>query len=290
MICTFLCAPYLIKAQKVESILYEADSLYNRGEWQWAKLTYEKAIYIVSLPGSNLSADTAALLRNEALLKKTYCYKAMNQFADAQKNIERADLTNLPDSLHFHIRYETALCAYLAENYNEAYNYVLQLRYFIKDTTLTQQVDFLEILTLNELMRWEEAKKLLAAYIQKYRLDADAEKIYAFLKNPKIRNVEKAVVLSTFLPGVGQMYAGYPFRGMVSATLQLACFTFGAYSIWKGYYLSGFFTGFVLLQTFYSGGIRHTRYLAEKKNKERISNYNNRVKEFILQAESARFK
>jgi tetratricopeptide (TPR) repeat protein len=284
LICTFLCAPFLIKAQNISEAFVKADSLYEAGSLQEARLMYERIIFMLNQ--SSLPPDSLQELKNEALLKKTFCYKAHSNFAEAQKTIERADVTNLSDSLNFLIRYETSLCTYLAEHYNEAYNYILQLKYFVKDTTLTNQVDFLEILTLNELKRWQEAKKLCAAYIQKNNLKANVEELYAFLQNPKIRNPEKAVILSTFLPGVGQMYAGYPFRGIVSAALQLACFSFGAYSIWQGYYLSGFFTGFVLLQAFYSGGIRHTRYLVEKRNKERITSYNESVKNFLLKAES----
>jgi tetratricopeptide (TPR) repeat protein len=249
-----------------------------------ARLAYERIIF--SVQSSRYPSDSIQLFKNEALLKKTYTYKADTLYKEALQTIERTDANNLPDEESFVLRYETSLCAYLAGNYNEAYNYILQLKYFIKDTTFTNRVDFLEILTLNELQRWEEAKKLTTAYIRKNNLQASADELYAFLKNPKIRKPEKAILLSTFMPGVGQWYAGYPFRGMVSATLQLACFTFGAYSIWQRYYLSGFFTGFVLLQAFYSGGIRHTGYLVEKKNQERIESYNGRVKEFIIQAET----
>lgn len=288
MTCIFLCAPFLISAQGIHALFNVADSLSAAHQTQQARLAYEKIVFV--LQSSSLPSDSAQQLKNEALLKKTFSYKAEALYTEALQTIERTDANNLSDSASFVLRYETSLCAYLAGNYNESYNYILQLKYFIKDTLLTSQVDFLEILTLNELKRWEEAKKLTAAYIQKNNLPANVDELYAFLKNPKIRNPEKAVLLSTFLPGVGQWYAGYPFRGMVSATLQLACFTFGAYSIWQKYYLSGFFTGFVLLQAFYSGGIRHTSYLVEKKNKERIGSYNGRVKEFILQSETQKLQ
>lgn len=288
MICTFLCVPFLTKAQALINLFAEADSLYTADEWQQARLAYERIVF--TLNQSSLSADSIQRLKNEALLKKTYAYKAEANFTEAQKTIERADVNNLPDSANFLIRYETSLCAYLSGHYNEAYNYILQLKYFVKDTSLTQEVNFLEILALNELQRWEEAKKLCAAYIQKNNLNANVDELYAFLKNPKLRNPDKAVLLSTFMPGVGQIYAGYLFRGMVSATLQLACFSFGAYSIWQRYYLSGFFTGFVLLQVFYTGGIRYTRELVEKKNKERISSYNEQVKQFIIDSEMNKLK
>jgi tetratricopeptide (TPR) repeat protein len=287
LICTFLCAPFLISAQAIDDLFRLADSLYAAHEMPQARLTYERIVFASQISG--LPIDSVQKFKNEALLKKTYTYKAEALYKEALQTIERTDANNLPDSLNFVLRYETSLCAYLAGNYNEAYNYILQLKYFIKDTMLTSQVDFLEILTLNELQRWEEAKKLTAAYIRKNNLQANADELYTFVQHPKIRKPEKAILLSTFLPGVGQWYAGYPFRGMVSATLQLACFTFGAYSIWQRYYLSGFFTGFVLLQAFYSGGIRHTGYLVEKKNKERIESYNGRVREFIIQSETQKF-
>lgn len=72
--------------------------------------------------------------------------------------------------------------------------------------------------------------------------------------------------MSTFLPGLGQMYAGYPLEGIFNLGLQSTCLGLGLYSAYYKYYLTGYFEGFALFPKFYFGGTIRTEYLVEKKN------------------------
>ena len=271
LICIFLCVPFLTKAQ-----FTTADSLFKLGLYYDAGIAYERVIFNNPTPE----------VKQEALLRKSYTYKLRHYFTEALQTLERTDLTDQPDSVQFTFRYEMALNAYLAQHYAAAQNQLLQLKYFIPDTALTNQTLYLEILTLHALNRPTEADSVFKIYAQVYKLPVQTIAAYHQIEKPQLKNPKKAERLAMFLPGVGQMYAGYPVRGLTSAGLQTAALTFGVFSMVNGNYLLGFFSGFGLLQAFYFGSLRHTQYLVEKKNAELTQAYQEKLKQVILQQET----
>ncbi|MEL7001866.1 MAG: tetratricopeptide repeat protein [Bacteroidota bacterium] len=270
MIFTFLCAPFFTNGQSEF-----ADSLFSAGDYNYAKLEYERVVF----------ASTNRDVINNALLKKGYCLKNLGDYSEAYKTIERANLFGNNDTVNYIMRSEIALNAYLAGEYIVALNQILQIDYFTKDQEKKDQILFLKILCLNELQRWNEAKEIFTEYAKINDLQNDPNEVYSFLEKPKIRDPKKAEKLSYILPGVGQMYAGYFGKGLFSSLTQLVLVSFGAYSIYEGYFFTGAFTGIGLFYAFYSGGIRHARYLAEKKNAEKVEKYNARVRKVILDNE-----
>lgn len=275
LICIFLCVPFFTNGQASF-----ADSLFQTGDYNYAKLEYERLAY----------SSTDRSIVNNALLKKGYCYKTLGNYAEAYKTIERANLFGDNDSMNYVMRFEIAINAYLAQEYTVALNQLLQIDYFIKDQKKKDETLFLQILCLNELQRWEEAKEKFAVYIELNNLNENPDEVYAFLEKPKLRDPKKAETLSYILPGVGQMYAGYFGKGLFSSFTQLVLVSFGAYSIYEGYFFTGAFTGIGLFYAFYSGGIRHARFLTEKKNAEKVEKYNSAVRKVILAAEQSKIK
>lgn len=275
LICVFLCGTFLTtKAQPLGSY---ADSLWRAKDYRNAALAFEYQYF---------TANTDAQ-RNEALLQKTWCYKALKQFDKAQKTAERIALPSLRnDTAQAAVYYELALCAYLAEHYNESLHFVLQGRHFIKDSSLTANLLPLEILSLNELRRWDEGKAKFEQYAQQNGIGASQrDSLYRFVRNPRLRNPDKAHLLSMIFPGAGQWYAGYPSKGITSLAIQTLSLGFGVYSFWHKYYFSGFFTGAGLFNMFYQGGGRYAYYLAQEKNKQLTRRYNDPIKQTIIRTE-----
>lgn len=270
MIYIFLCVPFFTNGQ-----ISFADSLFDIGEYNYAKLEYERVVYS--------SGDQETV--NLALLKKGYCLKKLGEFSKAYKTIERANLFSGNDSLNFTLRFEIALNAYLAKEYNVALNQLKQVEYFTPDSLMKNEALYLHILSLNELQQWTEAKEKFNAYAQLNNLKENPDEVYGFLHKPRIRDPKKAQTLSYILPGVGQMYAGYFGKGLFSSVVQLGLISFGAYNIYKGSFFTGAFTGIGLFYAFYSGGIRHAKFLTEKRNKEKIEKYNAGVREIIIRTE-----
>ncbi len=278
--CRFLSVLFLISREASAQSLLIADSLMAKQEYALAAVYYEKAIF----DQDQTLPDNFRILTNQILHKKIQCQKALRTFEDAWQTAQRFDLEEPNDTLQFKLRYEGALCAYLSQRYNEAFGQMQQTRFYIRDTTLTTPLDVLEILTLNELERWEESKVLFSRYAARNQLKINVEELYRFLRK-KPKNPDKAQLLSFLMPGLGQAYAGYPLEGISSVGLQVLALGFGVYHVLNRYYLIGFFTGAGLFQTFYFGGARRASIMAEETNRKRKARNNQRIRALLVENE-----
>ncbi|HAA12044.1 MAG TPA: hypothetical protein DCE41_10235 [Cytophagales bacterium] len=249
-----------------------ADSLVAKADWLGARLAYERVVYQTQDPTE----------RNWALLGKARTFKAVNRYAEAQRTVERANAFVGPDSLRYLLKYEAALTAYLAGNYQAARTHAQQVRFLMATTPYRWQTFHLELLALHAEQRWAEAKALLNEFGGECGLGLDAEALYGEL--PKLKNQDTAEWLHLFMPGSGQWYAGYFWQGATSATINLAAITFALYHFWQGYYLLGAFTGAALFYAFYSGGYRHTGTLVQQRNAKITEEYNQQVNAQLLDA------
>jgi len=241
-------------------------------------VAYERVVYQAQDP----------TVRNRALLGKSRAFKAQNRYADAQRTVERANAFAGPDSLRYLLKYEAALTAYLAGDYQAARNHAQQVRFLMAATPYRWQVFHLELLALHAERRWEEAKALLSEFSEESGLGLDAEELYGEL--PKLKKQDTAEWLHLFLPGTGQWYAGYFWQGATSATINLTAIGFALFHFWQGYYLLGAFTGAALFYAFYSGGYRHTGTLVQQRNAIMTEEYNTVVNARLLAAVSAQQK
>ncbi|WP_169704725.1 hypothetical protein [Runella slithyformis] len=265
------------------------DSLMAAGQFDLAAVFYEKDLFDRSQRTDSVNADTYRLVVNDLLLKKIQCQKYLKRFEDAWQTAQRMDLSEANDSLQYRLRYEVALTGYLSRHYGEAHGQILQTRFYVRDSTLLASLDVLEILTLNELERWEESKEIFRRYAVRNGITTDVEELYKFLKK-KPKSPEKAQLLSFIMPGVGQMYAGYPKEGLVSIGLQTLALGFGVYHVWHRYYLIGFFTGAGMFQAFYFGGARRAELMAEETNRKRKAKNNQLLRTVLIESENKKGK
>ena len=262
-----------------ENNFHSADSLMVLGQYQYAAIEYERGYF--------LSEDISE--RNSALLHKAECYKALKKFDLAEKCLMRINYFNLPDTIVYLAREQTALCAYLAEHFSTAESQLLQLRYLIKDTSFFSKSLLLYTLVLNELDKWDEAKSALHQWVNctafsnptKDSLNREVDILYNNKNYPKLKKVETARMLSFIVPGTGQIYAGYFWEGVANASMQGAALLLTAYGIYTGYYATSAIIWFSLFQKLYSGAITRTEYLVEKRNYKLARNYNDRIKNYI---------
>lgn len=245
-----------------------------------AGIGYDQIAY---LSGENI-------VKTKALLKKADCYLARKEFAKAEIVLSRIYYADLNDSLIYFARYKTALASYLNSNFSEAESQVIQAKSFINDSGLVYQFYPLYVLILNESKKYQEAKEVLKAYttylvkdtLQKNIILNEIDQQYQISKIPKLKDPEKAKKLSMFLPGTGQLYAGYFWEGALNVTLQLAGLGFTGLCIWEKYYFTGAFVGFSIFQKFYGGGMNRAQFLTEKRNYIKTRTFNDKVKNYLL--------
>ncbi len=252
-----------------------ADSLFKAANFKQAALEYE---HVVFLNGDSKEKATA-------LLQKSYCLKNIGEYEKAYRTLQRINLSNLPDSIQFKIRYENLLDAYLSGNEQEAETAIADIDYNTKDPELLAKCLYLKIIVRNDFFKWIEADSLMKIYLNINHINADSAHIEALLKKPHLINERTAKILSYIIPGSGQMYSGHVFRGLTSIVFQGAFLGYTIMSIKNGFYISGFAVGFGVFQMFYLGGAKYAFYLAEKKNEKKINLYNKKIKEFLLNTE-----
>lgn len=259
-----------------------ADSLKQAGRYDYASIEYERAYFYAD----DVSTRAAALLR------KAECLKAVEKFDMAEKCLMRMNYFGLADSMTYQARYEAALCAYLAGHFANAESQLMQLFIpgSVKNPQLTAGALPIYTLVLNELQKWEEAKQKFHEWVGFLDLPSHAkdslydhiENLYSKKNQPKLKKQGTAKVLSSIIPGSGQVYAGYFWEGVANAFLQGTTLLLTAYGIYTGYYITSVVVSFGLFQKFYAGAIVRTEYLVEKKNYELTRKYNDALKKKII--------
>lgn len=205
--CTFLCAICITKAQDAK-LLNEADSLFSAGHYFEASLAYERVLFI----GSDLPD------RYYAVNRKTQCLKQQRLFEQAVHFIKPYLSENLPDSARYQLLIEQIVCAYLAGNYKTAISIIEQIKIQFPLQKADSKLLLIEILSLNQLQQWKQAAEAYAVFVRKGNDLITIENPY--LQLPRLKSVDKAQWLATFIPGAGQMYAGKPLEALVSIIIQ----------------------------------------------------------------------
>ena len=275
--CIFLCALFSISAPAATG---KADSLFQLGAFREASIEYDRLLY-----SSENSTDAAF-----AILGKVECLKQTGRYLQAKNLLTDVPANNLPDSLHVRIRYQSALCAYLAGDFSLAESELKLLATMHPGRVTSQEAGLLNILVLNEKNDYTGAASLLPEYITGLgwsRQTTDslilaANRVYHRKNLPRIVKPQRATILSVFLPGLGQAYAGYPGEGLISLAVNLSSIGIMVVGGINSYYITGYVAGAGLFQKFYFGGQTRAEYLARRHNYLSSRAFNQKAKEFLL--------
>ncbi len=218
------------------------------------------------------------IIRMQALLARTWALKHLGEFDQAFENLRRASPRALPPELQYRIHHERTLLMYLREDWEGVLAESARLGHLVQNPDWRLLSGYLPVLALMELERWEEAGAEMQAYLDKLGLSTSLS-----ASPPDRLNSRKAALLSTFIPGSGQMYAGKTGEGLGSLGLQLAALGWGVYNVYTGYYVTALFTGGGLFQAFYFGGIERAEYHAVERNRTESGKYKREVTAWFLE-------
>ncbi len=248
LICIFLFGFFISKAQS------QTDLLFRGEQYELAAIGYEQLYY------EQAHSDSGIYY----LLKKAECYKRLGRLDKAYKTLTRVSSPK-SDTLQILVLKQKVALSFLTENFQETHQHLLRCK--LKGIDQDQELIFYEFLALISLTRWEEARELLYQNQGVFKLSND-EVESIFPKKMKVKNPEKAYNISIFLPGIGQAYAGYPLKGLVSGTVQTGLVAFSLYSLYTKYFFSGALVGVSLFYSFYLGGANYAEKLAILRNQE----------------------
>ncbi len=250
----------------------KAETYFNSGDYNNSALEYERLAY--------LSENNE--LKTRALLDKANCYKLTHDYEKSLSTLYRIKQTGVNDSLLSVIKYEIALISYMLKDYNKAGDELRNMK-LLSDSTLFNRYQFLYIIVLNEQRKWEEAEKEFETYCEYNTLGFKSDSLYQ--EKPDLKKIKKARRLSTFMPGVGQMYAGKPFNGIVNILLNGSGSLLTYYCFANNFYIIGVFTGITSVYRFYSGGVRNAGFIAKQTNDKNAAIFNDMIKKIILNNE-----
>lgn len=258
----------------------EGELLMTSGQYQKAGIFFERSFF---------EAENQEY-RAKALLKKADCYLALSAFGDASRVLSRIPYAGLGDTISVIARQKSALAAYLEGDFPMAESQLVQALALIEDSSLTQHLIPFQALVLNEQQKWVEAKSVLQTYLNRLPITDEERKIQRALIDkqydrsniPKLKNPEKAKMLSTFLPGLGYLYAGNWSEGIWNVGLQALGLGLTGFGIFYQFYFTSAFVSISIFQKFYAGGITRSAFHAKKWNYEKSLAFNQESKRLIL--------
>lgn len=283
LICIFLCGSFSLNADvpvEEDSLLLKAQNLYEQGNYFEAGIAFERAYFFSSETKKRLQAN---LGRAKAL-------KQTGEFIKARNDLQRSlHLRQFPD-LHFASMYELAFCEYMAGNYSNSAGVTEQIKHFYPEKYDQKKILRLDALANVMSENFIDAQEMTLELIMKIHTDPETAdslivrtmQLFCECAQPWERSVKTASRLSTFIPGAGQAYAGYPGKGLLNAGSQLVSLGLAAYMGYNNLFVSGFVIGLGMFQSFYFGGIRQAGYLAEQRNLKEMGAYKELLKDFII--------
>ena len=216
--------------------------------------------------------------RYATLLQKVHIYNQAGLFHQAINQVERTREYALTGDEKSQLKYEELLNSFL----NNDYGYCTTFHFDSNEvTSYSKEIALMQLYSLNELQEWTNCKRQMLTYIN--RMDTTkAKEILALPETYNYKDPAKSKRLSSYLPGLGEIYAGYPVKGVTSFVLTTGFLAFAGYNFYFHYYVTGFFSGLFPMTKFYSGGKRLIVNLANSHNEQEVNKIKRRYSNEIL--------
>ena len=261
----FLCAPFSSRAQQGAADSYAAEAL------RW-----EREIFLSSTPSEF----------NRALMQKVEVRKQQGLWSDAVAELGRVRTFALTDEELADYYYQRALCGYLAAEFEGSLAAIDEARLGLYDTTALARLDLIEALAAGEVGLWSRSEEAARRVVARIENQADREVAAERLAEiydgaPKLRSLQLAWWLS-LVPGVGQIYAGEVWSGVVSLAVNGGLVAFGVGEIVARHWLSAWLVGGGLLSNTYFVGQERARILTERRNTRVLRKHNDLLRAELL--------
>ncbi len=271
-ICIFLCV--ILSTNRIIASDYYSNALriFSEGRFYSASIEFERALFY----------ETDIIKIAWCKYYKSVCYKELGESKRALEELSGINPVSLSDSLFFLVRYEQSLCNYLNNYPVQSLWNIDEIRMRIPDSLKTIDIIPLNVLCLNSLRKWKEAKVLWNYFLDNSGLSDSARTVirtevynlYDKRNIPKYHSTRKAEILSGIIPGSGQIYSGAFFEGSFNFVLNAAILGYSFYEFYTKYYFTGYIVGLSLFNKTYHGGIHRASLLADEKNLNALNKFN----------------
>ena len=273
----FLCATITANSQVGFN---EAKLLMKEGQYSQANLAYE---YIV------FQSDDPKII-SQARLGRARALKKMAEYGRAAEVLSTINLLSADSDLQSAILYEEILIKYLNADYQGALSKGLFGKSLFKGGEYRQAFLLLMSLTNYQLQNFKEGQDFGITYLEMLNTGEEAQLLtqFALLNKQgfrKLKDPERANHLSTFLPGLGQVYAGYTGEGLLSFGLHTLSLGGAVWTALSGYYMTAWLGAAIIILRLHAGGRLRATELAAKKNRLEIHQYSQPIIDFLLRTD-----
>lgn len=225
-------------------------------------------------------AATSPAAHNAAVLAKCEVRKAQGLYKEAMEELARLYTYALSPEQMEQYYTQKALCGYLAGDFDTSLAAAEEAQYYVAESDLRLLV---EAMAAGEKGDWERSRRAATAYLEH---QPNSEKRLARIADiydhtPRLRNPMTAYWLS-LVPGVGQLYAGEVWSGLVSLVANGLLGGFAVSEALAGQWLSGWIVGCGGLSTTFFVGQERARMLTERRNARLLRTHNDLLRATLL--------
>jgi tetratricopeptide (TPR) repeat protein len=236
------------------------DSLMSSGFYDEAITEYDRYLFFNS--GSRWPDDTYS--------KIGYCYAHLEKWDKAFEMINKSILFARSDSLLDQRRIDQAVILLALGNNGEAQLNLRQMAYFSNYEAIRKRSGMLLFLSEIFTHDWEDALYVYRSLIKSQLIGSDSlESILIEASKVDYKSPNKAMLLSTLIPGGGQMYNGRWLSGLNAMLLNGALGYLTVDNFVKERYVSSFLVLIFLYQRYYNGN-RYQAYNTAIEQNDRI--------------------
>ncbi|MDQ1317017.1 MAG: hypothetical protein QG641_784 [Candidatus Poribacteria bacterium] len=239
-----------------DDIITLADNLSKQGKYDEAITEYKRFIFF--------NPDYAD--NSQVFYKMGLAYRAEHDWHHAIDAMETSiTLTQNPEIANER-RLSLATTLIASKNYNLAKLELVRILDSTKDNSLSRKVLYFSGIASIYSFDWDAAKKNFNDFYDDSSNKSAKELNSVLLRVKSYKSTTTAKILSTIIPGAGQVYAGNWHDGLNAFILNGVIIGFIANSVYKKDYRDALLITFLLSYRYYKGNIYHAEKDVEKYN------------------------
>ena len=236
-------------AQANDPALSLADYLYIEENFSEAATEYQRYLFF------NPAGEQAGYAYRQMAL----AFRELGQWDKASDAYRNAVQAAENDSLRNELRVDLALILIAGGNYSGAELELVRVSHFCPYPNIKKRASFFLGVSCIYNYKWHEAIKALQVYQSGFAAEKGIDSILGAAQNLKYKSPRRARLYSTFVPGLGQMYAGAWKNGLNAMALNAATGYWFVDGLQNGS-LADIATGYFLIFFRYYRGNRNNAY------------------------------
>lgn len=265
-----------IHAGAQDKALELAEKFFNSENYYDAITEYRRYIYF----NSEKKDDGISY----AHYKIGLAYRNQGKWDESLNALRRSIQTANTEHIRDDRKIDLAVVMIAGGDYSAAEFYLIKVEMFSNIPELKRKAAFFRGVSIIYSFKWEQAREAFQIYFNNNpenksdELGKKLDFLLAKAQNLKYKSTKLAKILSTILPGSGQIYSGDWRNGINALAINTATGYLLVNDLIKRRYLDAIFNSLFLFERFYRGN----RYHAEESAKKHNQNINQELIEKIL--------